>query len=209
MNKANVEKRNIDLGTNFEGAVRVNGVCIEVSAGGDIVAYTNGSVKLRPPANGEMPSAEERVTASVNKQAYNIGDVLPDGWVVGPMSPTTGKPMAIEPVSGALKGYETWHKGEEHAEALRIQGHTGARQPDFDELNAIYNGVVKAGRNRNAQFDVSGFKPYSGYWSSTTLPVLRRFARVRFFSESPTWHSKDDAYAHVRCVRDEPGLTLA
>lgn len=73
-----------------------------------------------------MDNAE---TATVTKKAYRIGDVLPDGWAVGPCSPKTGIVMALEPVSGALDGYKTWHKGEAHAAELRSKGHATARQP--------------------------------------------------------------------------------
>ena len=93
----------------------------------------------------------------VNLQpAYQVGDVLPDGWIVGPVSPRTGQPIAIEPVSGSLDGCQTWHKGEMHALLLRKEGHLRARQPDNGELRAIYNSIVIANRNVNAQFNTSG-----------------------------------------------------
>lgn len=151
--------------------------------------------------------------AEVTKKAYNIGDVLPDGWVVGPVSPDTGIVMAIEPVSGILEGDSTWYQGDDHAAALRSKGQTNARQPSTNELNAIYNDVVKAGRNSAAQFDVSPLNydsPFGLYWSSTTAPNPdQAYAQVQYFSDGlRVWGFKEYANARVRCVRDEPGLTL-
>lgn len=145
----------------------------------------------------------------VTKQAYKVDDVLPDGWVVGPRSPETGIVMHLEPVSGALDGYRTWNQGEEHAAALRGQGHANARQPSDSELKAIYKAVVKAGRNGNAKLNTSGSTPYGSYWTRTT--TRDGGAWIQYF-DSGDRHlaSKGTACAHVLCVRDEqPGLTLA
>lgn len=150
------------------------------------------------------------IHASVDKRAYNIGDVLPDGWVVGPVSPDTGKTIAIEPVAGALDGCQTWHQGEKRAAELRGKGHANAHQPSGSELSAIYNDVVQAGRNSNAKFNTSGSFPFSKYWSSTTHPDHWVYARVQYFNDGcRNWNVKGGASARVRCVRDEPGLTLA
>ncbi len=77
---------------------------------------------ISPPPPRPAPSEPfekwwpfRRRAVSVTKKAYNIGDVLPDGWVVGPVSPDTGWPIAIEPAAGALDGYKTWSQGEHHA----------------------------------------------------------------------------------------------
>lgn len=154
------------------------------------------------------------IYTSLDKRAYRIGDVLPDGWVVGPRSPKTGIVMSLEPVSGALDGYKTWYQGEDHAKELREQGHANARQPSADnnndELNAIYNEVVKAGRNDNARLNTFDFHPFGKYWSGTTGPVFRGLARIQSLGSGLRFVLyKDDAFARVRCVRDEPGLTLA
>ncbi|HEY8189639.1 MAG TPA: hypothetical protein VIF12_03070, partial [Micavibrio sp.] len=89
----------------------------------------------------------EQDTATAMEKIYSIGDVLPDGWIVGPVSPDTGLVMAIEPAAKAPVGYKTWYEGQDHANALRREGHTLARQPLVDELKALYNQVVKAGCN--------------------------------------------------------------
>ncbi len=93
---------------------------------------------------------------------------------------------------------------------LRGEGHANARQPSEGELNAIYNDVVKAARNGNANLDTSDHRPYGGYWSSTPFRFHPDGARVQYFGDGYTyWDFKDHANALVRCVRDEPGLTLA
>jgi len=56
----------------------------------------------------------------------------------------------------------------------------------------------------------SGSYPYSRYWSGTTHPGYLDVARVQYFDDGNRYaYYKDDALARVRCVRDEPGLTLA
>ena len=192
--------------------IRVNGATITAMPDGIIAIDT--PVQLKAPAAEKTPKESGALAATVTKQAYNIGDVLPDGWVVGPRSPKTGIVMAIEPVSGALDGYRTWYRGEDHAADLRGKGHANARQPSADgnndELNAIYNEVVKAGRNGNAKLNTSGSNPYGRYWSGTTDPDSRDDARMQYLNGGyRLWSFKGDAFARVRCVRDEPGLTLA
>lgn len=202
----------------FAGVVltksKTGGLTVDLSAldNADVTIITNGTIQLKAPL--PKPANDIEAAATVTKQAYNIGDVLPDGWVVGPRSPKTGIVMAIEPASGALEGYKTWHQGEEHAKELREQGHANARQPSADnnndELNAIYNEVVKAGRNGNAKLNVSGSGPYGMYWSGTTLPDRRDGARFQYFDDGyRNAYYKVAANARVRCVRDEPGITLA
>jgi hypothetical protein len=137
---------------------------------------------------------------------YHIGDVLPDGWIVGPVSPDTGKPMGVEPLEGSLEGYKTWDEGEKHAAELRNQGHANARLPSAGELSALYNDVVKAEHDDNAKLlnDQHGV-----YWSSTTNPDNPDGAWVQYFSNSFTsWYYKDDQIARTRCVRDEPDIRL-
>ncbi|MEQ1717242.1 MAG: hypothetical protein ABL907_14880 [Hyphomicrobium sp.] len=172
----------------------------------DIRLIAGGNVRLVAPA----PEQSNGITAPVTKNAYSIGDVLADGWVVGPASPDTGIVMAIEPDSGALDGGRTWLAGEEHARELYGKGNANARQPSANELNAIYNGVVEAGRNQNAQFDTSDFDPYGGYWSSTSVRFFPAVsARVQYFRDGfRFWDFKVEGSARVRCVRDEPGLML-
>lgn len=195
-----------------------DGLTIDVSSlnGVDVTVITNGNGRVvKYSLAEEQTNAVGVISSSINTQAYNIGDVLPDGWIVGPISPTTSKPIAIEPVAGALEGYQTWYKGEDHAKGLHDQGHADARQPDADELNALYNGVVKAGRNQNAQldttaFDTSGSNPYGNYWSSTPDQDNPHTAWMQYFDDGSRYlYFKVRAKARVRCVRDEPGLTLA
>lgn len=208
-------KRQIVLDEGSDAVVVRGGIKVEFNAGG-INVYGNvpvtlhapvNDVQLKPPAPEQTP--KESGAATVTKQAYNIGDVLPDGWIVGPVG-DMGIVMSIEPVSGALDGYKTWHQGEKHAAELRGQGNANARQPSANELNALYNNVVKAGHNGNAQFNTGSSHPYGLYWSSTPSPDYRDDARIQYLGVGNRyWHYKGNVSARVRCVRDEPGLTLA
>lgn len=185
-----------------------NGNIASYSADGCIVTYTSGRAQLKAPTDEQ----NNGITATVTEKAYYIGNVLPDGWVIGPRSPKTGVVMAIEPVSGALDGYQTWYDAEYHAKELREQGHANARQPsadeDNDELNAIYNEIVKAGRNGNAKLSTSEYS--SRYWSSTTSPGGWVYARLQCLcGGGRVGYTKGYRHAGVRCVRDEPGIKLA
>lgn len=181
------------------------GVVISVGA--------DDTVQFKAPAPEQTSTKSGGLTATVTKKAYNIGDTLPDGWVVGPRSPKTGIVMALEPVSGALDGYKTWYQGEDHAKELREQGHINARQPSADnnndELNAIYNEIVEAGQNDNAELNTSASFPLGKYWSGTVVLDFRNFAQLQdFYTSDRRIEYRDRPQARVRCVRDEPGLTL-
>ncbi len=182
---------------------------VDVSSLGSVdvtVITTEDSVVKQTLA--EEQTNEPDFINTVDKQAYSIGDVLPDGWILGPVSPTTGKPMSMEPVSGTLKYYRTWEDGEEHAKTLRDQGHANARQPDENELEALNSDVVKAGRNQNAQLitmnTMNGYdRPDDRYWSSLTRGNMS--AQFHDLEDNKQfWAYKRDHEAYVRCVRDEP-----
>lgn len=179
----------------------------------DVTIITGGTVQLKAPAREQTPEQNDEpgvLHASVEKRAYKIGEVLPDGWVVGPVSPETGIIMAIEPVSCALRDYQTWYQGEDHAAKLRGQGHANARQPTSRELKDIDDHVVKAGHNKNAQFSTSSYYPLGKYWTSKPDQIIPFISRTHDFGIGfQLWDLKIDPIARVRCVRDEPGLTLA
>lgn len=81
----------------------------------------------------------QNIRNTFNGQAYRIGNPLPDGWIVGAVSSATGKPIAIEPLSSALQGYQTWDTGQTHAKKLKKSGHKNARLPDDDELGDFFD----------------------------------------------------------------------
>ncbi len=195
------------LGNEFEGVVsRRNGrIVVDISSlpeGALIdVIMGNKSVDLLPPANDDG--------SAVNKKAYNIGDTLSDGWVVGPVSPTTGHVMSIEPADRALSGLQRWQDGEDHAEYLKSQGHINARQADTTELNALYNDVVKADLNEAAKFETGDGQFHSGHWASSDHKNGEEAAQIQFMDNGRTnWGHKMSYGAHVRCVRDEPDIEL-
>ncbi len=172
----------------------------------DVTVVTSGHGQITKHA----PVEEQDNVHTVTKEAYNIGDVLPDGWVVMGLSKDTGMPFSCEPEEGVLDGYQAWHTGEDHAVKLRDAGNQNARQPTDKELNTIWEDVVKAGRNDNAKLNTNGSRPYGKYWSSTPDPNNSDDARIQYLGDgSRLWDYKDGRHARVRVVRDEPGLKLA
>lgn len=150
-------------------------------------------------ANNNNPQS-----ATVTKKAYNIGDVLPDGWVVGPRAPETGIIMGIEPVSCALRGRRTWEEGENHAKKLRKEGNIDARQASLGELRVIYEKLVEPGYNHKAKFGRDSY-PGEGYWS-TGKSVHYEFPIMVYFGKF--FDSYVGSRSLVRCVRDEPKISL-
>lgn len=180
----------------------------DVSSLGDVDVTVIASFGSRIMKRASV--AEQDNTQTVTKEAYNIGDVLPDGWVVMGLSKDTGMPFSCEPEEGALDGYQTWYTGEDHAVKLRDAGNQNARQPTDEELNTIWKDVVKAGRNDNAKLNTDGSRPHGRYWSSTSDPHDSDFARIQYLGAGPRdCHDKAGWDARVRVVRDEPGLKLA
>lgn len=161
-----------------------------------------------------------QISVQAEKRAFRIGDVLPDGWTVGPISPDTGIVMAIEPEDSALPDDREWHEGKIHALELRFDGkNLNARVPTELEATAIFNQVVKAGLNRNSQLvdkrerQVSpGNTQYANpnYWTSGTgKSGYRNFAmRIDMSNGSADTCPKTKSAGRVRCVRDEPGIEL-
>jgi hypothetical protein len=174
----------------------------------DLTIITNGAVRLRPPPInvnlielGLVPGSDDVTSSSrVDSRAYKIGDVLPDGWVVGPVSPKTRKVMSIEPVREAVVGTQVHYKGVSQAVALLEEGHLNARLPSMSELRIIYKKIVKAELDHNSQLGLVQ------YWSSEKDEYDSLLA-FDFKKAKEIWKS-DQAFAHIRCVRDEPGITL-
>ena len=161
-------------------------------------------------AHGQIAVKANAAIKVDEEKSYNVGDSLPDGWIVGPISPDTGKPVALEPVSSAIEGFRTWHQGEEHARFLLSEGNTGARQPSEEELSAIYNKIIKAGRNHNAKLKVRDTPLCGSFWSGTTCEDEQLAAQAQDLVKGIRyWIYKGRPDAYVRCIRDEPGLKLA
>lgn len=191
-----------------------NGVLtIDVSSLGDtdidVITTGKGLVRERVKITATDNTTYE-TTTSIEPKTYKICDILPDGWIVGPISPTTGKPIAIEPTAEALQGYLSWHEGEKHAKHRRDQGHAGARQADFDELRVLFHEVAeKLPCNQVARFNRRGHPPYGKYWLSSEYFKDRQFAHLRLFGFGHDhWDHKDKRAAYVRIIRDEPNLKL-
>lgn len=189
-------------------AVQVDGeVEVELTDGGGFTLKKDGNEVLSyKPFSADATIAAIRVD---EKTAYKVGSSLPDGWIVGPVSPDTGHPVSFEPAVGALEGYQTWHKGEEHAAQLRGQGHANARQPSAGEWTAAYNEVVRAGRNQEAKLNTSDSYPSATYWTSASYPANPDHARTQRLDNGDKGRcNKNEAAARVRCIRNEPGVNL-
>lgn len=153
------------------------------------------------------------------KPAYKVGDVLPDGWIFLGTSPKTGKPYSLEPFNSAVRTLTTWDQGQRHAAALRRKGIVGARQPyeansnvnalSGNELMDIFRKIVKGGHNDKARLVDRGPIPDSRYWSSTEEQGRNYVhAESRCFTNGRRQAYYKDGGAHVRCVRDEPQLSI-
>ncbi len=202
----------VSLSNDGSGRVVIDLSAFPVNAKFTIEGLNGRSVRFGEPAR-KQTATPDVINASIDKYVYNIGHVLPDGWVVGPSSPKTGIVMAIEPFSSALRGYTTWYLGEQRAYELRKRGHANARQPsaddNHDEWRAIYENIASVGRNGNTRLDTSRSAPYGRYWSSTIHPDCKHSARIRYLGDGNRGSLlMANANARVRCVRDEPGITL-
>lgn len=136
----------------------------------------------------------------------NIGDELPDGWIIMGVSSETGEVFSAEPETMTLKGRQPWEAGQVHAGQLRDAGHANARQPDKQELNAMYNS--KAVIPEGSKFNSKGSLPFGWHWSSSETDSGTAFAQV-LGARYSGWLDKNSisTRSYVRCVRDEPQLT--
>jgi hypothetical protein len=98
-------------------------------------------------------------------KTYQIGDVLPDGWILGPVSPSTNSHLAIEPVK-ELDTCVTWPQAEAFVNKYRSSGMERARLPDRKELKAIFRELVIKERNVNAMLGVCEVGGSSHYWAN-------------------------------------------
>ena len=194
------EFKGVSISRSADGALTVDVSDVDVT----VVTSGHGQITKHAPVE------EQDNAHTVTKEAYNIGDILLDGWVVMGLSKDTGVPFSCEPEEGALDGYQTWDTGEERAVKLRDAGNQNARQPSDKELTTIWEDVVKAGRNDNSKLNTNGSEPYGSYWSSTPNPFHSGSARIQYLDDGyRNWFSKDYRSARVRVVRDEPCLKLA
>ena len=169
--------------------VKVNGVSVEIHADGSILAYTNRSVKVCPPAN----DAGEH-TAPADPR---IGQVM-DGAILAGFSPETGKPMYTTPADAPLT--YTFNGAKEYAAKLDAEDldATGQRRdwhvPSKAELNVLFNNRAAIGG-----FNVSGSYPAGWYWSASQDYPWD--ASVQRFSDGAQSYDGKGDHLSVRCVR--------
>ena len=163
--------------------VKVNGVSVEIHADGSILAYTNGNVKVCPPAND---------AGDATATAPKIGAKMPDGTIYAGMSPDTNKPMYTTPADASLT--MTFNEAKEYAARLDAHGHKDWRVPTKAELNVLFNNRAAVGG-----FNVSGSLPAGWYWSSSQN--YGWLAWVRRFSDGYQDDILKSYPSSVRCVR--------
>jgi|MDSW01.2.fsa_nt_gb hypothetical protein len=171
---------------------------VHMITGGNAVTIEPGHSVSKDFQSGQ----ENVIETSVTDETYYIGDVLPEGWgkhtgwIVGPVSPTSGETMLIAPPSKRSQNYQTWKKGERDAKNLLREGFENARQPDTEELFAIFSGVVKEKLNKHAKIvkrDDPQTHAYARYWSSSSMSTDENQAEVQHM----------DGYGGLRTTRNK------
>jgi hypothetical protein len=189
MTEKNNKKREIDLGNDFDVAVKVNGVRVEVSANGSVIAYTSGSVKVVGASNDDKKPAP----------APGIGDVMPDGTIYAGLSPDTGEALYATPQDAPLR--MKWEKAVKYAADLDAYGHKDWRLPTLRELKALYDSRHK-GALKGIFNDNTGS---SWYWSCRRghPDDSSNVYYVHFSDGGDAWTGKGNYELSVRPVRAE------
>ena len=156
-----------------------------------------------------VKKGKPNVTATtIEAKAYNLGSKLPDGWIImGRSYESPNKAFSCEPEEGALQGHQTFYAGCEHAKDLCEAGHANARIPCMYDLSTIWETVIKRGRNQHAKLNTDS-SPQGGYWSSSCSSSGRFEIQAMDSEESQYSGRKGYEDAHVRVIRDEPGLII-
>ncbi len=242
-NTKKIENRKLSLGDDFApDVVRVNGLTISIDGngnvklqngsvtvditddntsvfGGNVVAYTDGSVQLKPPAQ-EQINDPNVIQSSVDKRAVQIGAVLgqdcdlPEslerlkGWLIYNIT-DDGVRQLLEPKESAPEGLVNWKIADNHVEeTLKKQGHIGARLWTEEDGAAIFNNVVKGGHNDKARLGVSASDPDGRYWEGTEHRYGPGYAMVCFPDGGNRFWRRKDYSARVRGVQDVTELEL-
>lgn len=176
------DAREISLGDDLgDVAIRVNGVCVEISA--------NGKVQLVPAVNDAAPQA------STVKAEPEIGDVMKDGTIYAGISPETGKPMYAAPTDAPVR--MDIEDAEKYAKKLEVGDKKDFRVPSKGELNVLFQnkekGALKGTFNTVASSDTSS------YWSTTRFQSGSRWGQ-KFSDGDQDFRYRLDRYS-VRCIR--------
>lgn len=136
-------------------------------------------------------------TMATTNQPYQLGSVLKDFWVRGPISPENGKEMQIAPIQ--VCKLRSWFIGEDLAEQMRSNVHKTARQPIGRELDAIFNALVESGCDFNGNL-----KKDARYWKGDILKHPFEARILDFETGKENTVVKTPPIAHVLIVRDGP-----
>lgn len=165
-------------------AVKVHGVSVEIHTDGSILAYTNGNVKVYPPANEASQPA-----ASVEPK---IGVKMPDGTIYAGISPDTNKPMYATPADAPLT--MTFKAAKKYAAKLDVHGHKDWHVPSKAELNVLFNNRAAIGG-----FNACGSCHAGWYWSSSRAYLWVAWGQR--FRDGDQFDNGKGIHSSVRWVR--------
>lgn len=133
---------------------------------------------------------------------YQIGDPLPDGWLLGPFSSAAQNAISIAPIELRLKGPCTFNELNGHIDMLHNKGHEGVRSPTPDEVKTIFNyfsGVL--GNRPDIKLERTG-----RIWTSKTKGNNIIVIDCDYNTQYPT--DQNSKNVHSLIVRDEPFLKM-
>lgn len=164
-----------------------------------VTVITGDCVQLRSLTKEQAYGLED-VKVILEPKTCNIGDVLEDGWIVAGKSPDSGLVFSIEPPERALQKGVSWYQGSMYASNIKELGNLNARLPSNDELNIIFNNLVEGRHEKVTKLGSVC------YWSSSERYNTHAWSQ-RFSDGGQGYNYKNDSF-FIRCVRDEPTLSL-
>lgn len=172
--------------------ITVNGISIEISPGGDVVAYTNGSVEQKDP-----------VSEQDNGQHQEIGQRMDDGTIyagVDPENESNDLFTTPKDVSSVMK----WNAAMKYAADLDVHGHQDWKLPNQSQLNVLYKNKDKGALS--GTFNETGSYPVCWYWSSSELHDFANRAWMQRFNDGNQNWDDEHNVASLRPVRSVPRL---
>jgi hypothetical protein len=179
-------RKEIYLGDDFgDVTIKVNGVRVEVSPYGCVLAYKDVPITVLCP----VANTDSKEAAGPEPE---IGDTMPDGTIYAGLSPDTGKAMFATPADAPLS--YTFNEARKYAKVLDAHGHQDWRVPTVDELNVLFNNRAAIGG-----FNVTG--SYFPGWYRSSSQNGRWYAWEQRFSAGSQLINHKNGHSSVRCVR--------
>lgn len=184
MEERNANKREISLGENFDVAVNVKGVRVEMRPDGSILTCTDIAVNVLLHANDDAPRAVPKVPEP--------GTKMKDGTIYAGVSPDTGTALYVLPQDAPL--VMKWKEAMQYAANLDAHGHRDWKLPSKTELDMLFENRAKIGG-----FNETGSIPAGYYWSSSENALNN--AWYQRFSGGFQFNVNKNNGLSVRCVR--------